>query len=120
MISFKDFVQEDGGINWDAYNEAGKNAGERCVKCNGVITYPKAPRSLCVMCKSIDDDAEFNHDVFVRCPECRATQNVNSDCDDGEIYESGYHTIDCSECETEFDFETRISFSFASPKMGEK
>lgn len=74
MISFNDYRDKDGSINWGAYRKAQIAAGEICKKCGAYISIlrSKGYPELCGDCRSMGEDfGEVTHDKYVRCPNCK-------------------------------------------------
>lgn len=51
MISANDFLMPDGKIDWQAYDKARIDAGEKCKKCGKHLLFPKGYPEECFACK---------------------------------------------------------------------
>ena len=61
MTNIEDFVDSKQRINWAAYRQARRNAGEDCVRCGGTIAKPTGEPSFCEHC---------NQNTKTVCPHC--------------------------------------------------
>ena len=51
MVAIEDFLDEHRRIDWPAYRQARRDAGEDCVRCGGYIAKPTGEPSLCEDCE---------------------------------------------------------------------
>jgi len=120
MTNINDF-KKDGRTDWDAYNQAEIDIGERCSNdnCKQFIGLGKGEKRLCYSCTRLTDKEEINHENLVRCPKCGHTQNPY-DGESGDIYCDGQHSIYCDECDCEYEITTNVSYTFDSPELLEE
>jgi len=133
-VSFKDYKDDKGGIDWQAYREAQAEVGEICHRCHkylileniGATLFGREgdlpQRRLCSDCKHLDQDTgrEVRHEKYIRCPKCGHQSFVHDweMCDYGEVfYAEGTHDIYCPQCEHEFTIATHVSYTYESPPM---
>jgi hypothetical protein len=100
MITFTDFEDEKGKVDWNAYHKARNEAGETCYKCHCYIVSLDNPgyKRLCGECKKIDEDEKLFHSVYIRCPKCREIFDTHIS-EDYELYSDGEHNIICCMCD---------------------
>jgi len=115
MITFKDYEDDKGNVDWKAYDAAQVAAGEKCEKCGTHIIFSKGFMAECGNCKALSQDhGEVSHDGFIRCPRCGHSDYVHGN-DYDEIFEEGEHQFSCTECDYDFEISTHVSFTFDSP-----
>lgn len=116
-VSMEDHKRPDGGIDWNAYQNAQVENGEKCYKCRdyaSVLFGGLGYRRLCDDCKRLTSgEKEITHPKFLRCPECEHAWNP-VDEDHFNVFQEGEHQVCCNICDTTFEVSTRISFSFTS------
>ena len=114
MISFTDFEDEFGVVNWKALRVAEIAGGHNCKQC-GSICRGKATGSprLCYQCTEAMGREELNHDSRIRCPKCGAVEVV--DCDRHWLWDDGSHDVTCWSCDHDYEVQTTVSFNFCSP-----
>jgi hypothetical protein len=118
MIRFDDYRQANGHVDWDAYREAQKRAGEACRRCGRrgrLIVFPKDYPTLCPECLDLDRPEAVDHAHRIRCPKCRALMNPH-ELEDHDLYAEGVHTVACG-CGRDFDVTTTVSYTFGSPAV---
>lgn len=114
MISFKDYEDEKGRINWDAYHKAQVDDGERCEQCGEYLILGKGYRRTCNACNELTSkSAEVDHKKFLRCPKCGHLENVHDD--HYGLFEDGEHEVFCNSCDHKYTITTHVSFEFTSP-----
>lgn len=132
-VSFKDYEDDKGSIDWNAYHEAQAEAGEICYRCRKYLIFENLGatlfgkdgdtrrRRLCSDCKHMDGDTkEVRHEQYIRCPKCGHQMSVNDfdGADWGEmLYSEGRHDVYCDSCEHEFYITTHVSYTYESPPM---
>lgn len=109
MDDFKN--PETGRYDWERYNKAQRENGEKCIQCGAFIIFAAGYPRNCAACDAMSSNRnEVEHNSRIRCPGCGHSREVE------DLYEAGEHSVRCSWCEREFSVETKISFSFVSPK----
>jgi hypothetical protein len=73
-------------------------------------------RTECDECLCIVDDEELDHDKLLRCPRCRRVWDPGQE-DDYRVFEEGEHSVNCMECDFEFEISTSVNYNFKSPAM---
>ena len=113
-----DYQLPDGKhIDWNAYNQAQKQNGERCFKCGKYLIFASGRLDECEDCKVLRRSKyAISHSTFVRCPHCKHEINVHEN-ELYELYSEGYHEISCTVCDKSFEVETRVTYSFESPDI---
>ena len=116
-VSFKDFENERGDVNWAAYEKAQVANGDKCSVCGAHIMWGgKGHSERCHQCKSMQDDgSELDHDNLLRCPRCGHSWNPGHDDDEWAVYSDDTHDVCCSKCDYDFEITTTVSYSFTSP-----
>lgn len=117
MTSINDFLDENNRVNWGAYRQAQRDAGESCNRCDGFIAHPNGNTTVCYNCRTLDSREKMPDSQYVRCPKCSHEFNVWDNTDYYMLWDAGHHPVICTECDTEFDIETRVTFTFISPAM---
>jgi len=123
MTSCKDFEDEKGEVDWDAYHAAQIANGDLCQTCGTYILNirlfgPKrdpAPQD-CVDCKRMDDEVEVTHDKYVRCPKCKYKWDP-FECEDYQVLKEDGDEVWCGECGHKFHVGTSIRYTFTSPEL---
>ena len=116
MLSFDDFRNDDGNVNWSAYHKAREEAGETCYECGEYISRPDGSSTRCWECKNVPKPEELIHSHFVRCPQCGTTFDpYNSE--QYKLFEDGEHTASCQSCYHDFEISTSVSYTFTSPPL---
>ena len=69
MVEIKDFADDRGHINWPAFRQARRDAGEECEHCGGTIAKPNGEPTICWNCRMLDPNVVVT-DWSTRCPEC--------------------------------------------------
>jgi predicted RNA-binding Zn-ribbon protein involved in translation (DUF1610 family) len=117
-INFEDFKKADGNIDWSAYSKAQVENGDRCSQCGKSILFGGSGyQTTCEDCGVLHRSKyAVEHGSFIRCPHCRHEMNVYN-CEMFDVYQEGYHEIQCNLCDKKFEIETRISYSFESPDI---
>jgi DNA-directed RNA polymerase subunit RPC12/RpoP len=116
MIKFSDNEDENGDIDWKAYNKAQVDNGEKCYKCGSLILFGSGYPSLCNGCETLRDDKGEVISKRIRCPYCKESFDPY-DCEMYEVLENGEHSIECPNCDEEFEIETKIEYNFRSPEI---
>ena len=112
---FADYKKADGSIDWSAYKKAQLDNGEICSSCRGYITsVGTGKHQHCFACKELRAGVEdASHNTLLRCPHCRHLEFV--DYERG-LHEEGSHSVSCSECDSDYNVETRVTYSFTCSK----
>jgi hypothetical protein len=114
MISFTDFEDKDGKVDWTAYRKAQIDAGENCEKCGSFIFLGVGYRVTCNACKELSEKSgEVAHKHFIRCPKCDHLENVHDDY--YGLFEDGEHEVFCTLCDYKYTISTHVQFDFTSP-----
>lgn len=116
MISFHDYKDAEGNIDWQSYDAAQIASGEKCRKCGKLIYPGKGYESSCYDCDSLYSGRSSTHDQFIRCPKCGESWNP-CDHEDYSVYEEGEHEVWCHHCEHTFKVSTTVSYNFDSGSM---
>lgn len=117
MTSITDFVDENQRVNVGKYRQALRDAGEACNSCNGFISHPNGSPTVCYNCRTLSSREQMANDQCVRCPNCGHEFNVWQHTDYYLLWDSGTHPVECTECNTQFDIQTQITYTFVSPAM---
>lgn len=60
----------------------------------------------------------FDSDNSLRCPHCG---RVEDDCIWELVnYDEGIHERDCGYCGAEYEYQTEVTYSFRSPRLGSR
>jgi hypothetical protein len=114
MISFTDFKDEKGNIDWNAYRKAQVDEGDSCDKCGSYIFFGKGYRQTCASCRALaTNTGEVHHKYFIRCPKCDHLEDVRDDY--YTLFAEGEHEVFCSLCDHKYEISTHIEFEFKSP-----
>lgn len=116
MISYQDYKDENGNINWKAYYQAQRDNGEKCYKCGEFIYPNKGYMSLCYDCQQLERCSGEVDAKSIRCPNCKTIFNPY----DEEMYDllnDGEHDVQCPHCDEEFEISTEVEYSFTSPPL---
>lgn len=117
MISSDSFKDAEGNVDWKALKTARIINGEICYSCGSIIIREIGCKSLCVDCKALETDKdEVRHDSQIRCPKCKHIEDVVH-LEDYEIYGEGEHSVWCSECDTEYEISTTVTYTFTSLEL---
>ncbi len=118
MVDIKDFINKDGGTNWNKYREAQKDAGIICHMCESCILSPhKGFKRLCNSCDSLfNNNEKVSSSKMVRCPRCGYIELVEH----FGIHEEGDQNVDCSCCEFEYKVLVIVTYCFESPARDTK
>lgn len=122
MISFSDFKDEKGEVDWNAYHRAQVAAGERCKQCEGHVSFfaKASGPALCASCKDLRDDPDdVTHRKLVRCPKCRHSQDPYPDYGGPSNHAMGCEEddIQCNECEHKYRIGIRLTIDYKSPEL---
>ena len=119
-----DYKKPDGHINFKAYHQAQKDAGERCRQCGGyMLTGIEGVPRTCVSCQCLNTnfDQEVAHEHYIRCPKCHMTFDVHnyaSQCDEYDIYQQhDEYEVCCIYCEFCFFITVDVTYTFYSPAI---
>ena len=116
MISLDDYRKANGNIDWAAYREAQRKAGEICRVCSKLLLYKTG---LCNDCKEMGASrSAVDHDNRLRCPKCRDVFEPSSD--DYHLYQEGEQDVTCPNCEHTFTVKVSVSYSYESPALLEE
>ena len=119
-ISMNDFRDNKGRVDFQKYEQAQKEVGERCYKCGAYTLFGNIFNSdpkLCTECKYLENTSELDYSKYIRCPKCR------------HLHEADGHEIDifqeevsfcCHECNYDFDVQIHLSWKFESPELLEE
>tara|TARA_Y100000034_G_scaffold116828_1_gene155635 strand:+ start:3569 stop:3925 length:357 start_codon:yes stop_codon:yes gene_type:complete len=112
MISFKDYEDENGKVDWTAYYKAQTDSGERCRLCREHIIFPKGYATTCQNCLDlIGSSDEKEHERMIRCPHCVHVFSPEEYAMDEEM------VVVCPQCDEEFVVTVRVTYHFTSPKV---
>lgn len=115
MISMNDYLGADGRVDWEWYNAAQVEAGERCRQCSGHIMFGKGFPSLCSDCRELGEDkGEVTHDSLIRCPKCGEQFDGGDAC---EFVCDGETEVGCPECDHQFEVVQILRVSYRSPAL---
>ena len=112
MVEIKDFADDRGHINWPAFRQARRDAGEECEHCGGTIAKPNGEPTICWNCRMLDPNVVVT-DWSTRCPECDTIAAVA----DPRLYQMGNHSVTCGYCKYVYEVTTRVTYSFESPAL---
>jgi uncharacterized C2H2 Zn-finger protein len=119
MTNMDNFRGKDGNIDWNAYNQAEIENGERCFLCSQFIGWiGSGGRRMCYSCSNIPKKESLDHERFARCPKCKATWDIR-ESEDYDLFSEGSHSVHC-ECGYDFEIETKVEYSFESPELLEE
>jgi DNA-directed RNA polymerase subunit RPC12/RpoP len=116
MLSINDFLDENLRVNWSAYRQAQRDAGETCSRCDGRILVNNGSPTVCYNCRLLGSD-QVSSNQFIRCPYCSHQFNAWSDDEFSDLWTQGFHSTFCTECNCEFEFETKVMHVFVSPRI---
>lgn len=119
MTNIDNYEKPNGGTDWKAYDEAKRQAGEKCIECGRHMYPAKGCPAECNRCKAIERPERLDHENVVRCPDC-GCQHDMQDGDSYDYFEDGDHIMNCQACDYEFTITTSVSFNFTSPARLEK
>ena len=114
VISYTDFKDEKGNINWNALESARRASGESCRECGAFRLFATGP-GLCGECDGIRGTEETEHRSRIRCSHCGHVQEAVG-ADDYERYAEGEHSVTCAECNEDFEIQTHVRYTFVSPE----
>ena len=120
MINMDDYRKEDGHVDWEAYEKARVDAGEKCMTCGSYISLLSRNTGPveCYKCRALAEDSDaIYHSSHLRCPKCKHSWEACGDYDDYDRYEPGDHDVECPACEHEFMITTRVEYNFESPAL---
>lgn len=117
MLRMQDFEVE-GRVDWDAYQKAQVDAGEKCQECGEYIFASHGP-TTCRDCRSLRvGQEEVTHNNSVRCPECRHVFGVlGGGVNDPHIAYDGDSAATCEQCEHRFTVRVDVSRRYTSPPL---
>jgi hypothetical protein len=118
MITYRNFTDSEGRVDWKAYEEAQKQAGEACFKCGRLRSSvaPEPPPWHCARCLDLERPGIAQHDRYVRCPGCKHSWTPGGG-DYSELFAEGSHETACPQCDCSFQVRTLVSFTFMSPAL---
>jgi len=126
MISINDYKNDEGRVDWPAYDVAQIACGEKCQTCGELILNinlwgGKSERlpgpQDCYSCRVLIGNSEsVRHDRFIRCPECGAKHDPRTE-EEYRVMEEGEHSYSCDECDCEFNVSTSVVYTYTSPNM---
>lgn len=122
--TFKDFKDDKGKVDWNAYHKHKKQIGEACQECEkiihvGGVDTPGHPEK-CRACREMESDQrEVCHQELVRCPACHNHMKTHNG-DNCEWLSDGEHEVICDECKFEFEIIAEVTSKFTSPAMLKK
>lgn len=115
MSIFEEFEDENGNVDWRAYDRDQVNKGKQCRTCGAMILWSKGVPTQCSQCKSMTEQRdELSHDKFLRCPRCGYHWDPY-ESEDYEVLSDEIHVVTCMECNYDFEVTTYVSYSFTSP-----
>lgn len=106
MIDINEFVNEQNVIDFPAYRQAQRDAGEICYQCGGARPEPHIGTALCEICE-IQKKNQFVSTSFVRCPHCgheTMPENVVL----------GEQQITCEHCGNDFHYRVCVHVQLIS------
>ncbi len=86
-------------------------------RCKGIVGGQGPVCSECRLLKASNPMTWARHSFMVRCPKCEHLQEAVPDCDFGEMYEEGEHTVTCDGCGLDYEISTHVTYSFESPPL---
>lgn len=119
MIQMDDFRDEQGLVDWGAYAQAARKAGQTCELCGKLLIPATGHITKCSCCAELDLDGTVAHHAYVRCPACDHKWMPGQE-DDYDLLGEGENDVSCLACGHDFTVETYVEYIFTSPSRLKK